>query len=353
MAPLESQEQKPLIQEHNVRKRNFTFVISALLIVAFVLLLKPSSYPQSSSKNTATPAYEYPILFYSQGTSKAAVLYDEPSLYGRVIVFDDLTNKGRYLMIDDAVQNSWWQSDQFVVPPRNAQLLTQFFGEGRKDLAFIGLGRGIFLNQLAGSSASVDVVEINPKIVRVAKKYFGLPQDLDYRIFSDDGRHFLATREKQYDSIIIDLCDILESNAHLFTKEFFALARKQLKHDDGLLIFSLNMVKDEAGVALAHSVVRTMEESFPYTYVVDGNNFFDNTSKHFGALGIVVFLASAEPIGDTRLEQLNLQQLAAIGEGEVITDNDTAAIVREHLPILAQLRQQFVDDYGLRLFLEQ
>jgi len=50
----------------------------------------------------------------------------------------------------------------------------------------------------------IDVVEIDPGLVPVAKKHFGLQSDPRLRIIYDDGRHFLEKNQQQYDLIIID-----------------------------------------------------------------------------------------------------------------------------------------------------
>ena len=71
------------------------------------------------------------------------------------------------------------------------------------DVFCIGLGVGIVPRDLAATGAKVDVVEINPKVVEVAQKYFDLdPSKLNIQI--GDGRYFVNRGKKQYDAIVLD-----------------------------------------------------------------------------------------------------------------------------------------------------
>ena len=68
----------------------------------------------------------------------------------------------------------------------------------------IGLGGGSFSDFLAEvyPQWSIDVVEINPAVIRLAKKYF--PIDKRVNIIEADGRAFLAKTKNKYDVILMD-----------------------------------------------------------------------------------------------------------------------------------------------------
>jgi len=59
-----------------------------------------------------------------------------------------------------------------------------------------------FLNK--HPTASMDVVEIDPKMTELAKKYFHLPDDPRLQIYHEDARVFLNENQKKYDAVYVD-----------------------------------------------------------------------------------------------------------------------------------------------------
>ncbi len=103
------------------------------------------------------------------------------------------------------------------------------------DVLCIGQGVGIVPMEFARGGATVDVVEINPAVVPLAKEFFHLePEKLNITI--GDGRHFVNECRKQYDAIILDAFLGDSSPSHLMTKEAFAGMRRILKPSGVLVI---------------------------------------------------------------------------------------------------------------------
>lgn len=99
----------------------------------------------------------------------------------------------------------------------------------------IGLGVGIAPMEFARSGLEVDVVEINPDIVPVAQKYFGLePQKLN--IIFGDGRYFVNQTTNKYDAVVLDAFLGDSSPSHLMTREAFAAMKRVLKPQGVLVI---------------------------------------------------------------------------------------------------------------------
>ena len=74
----------------------------------------------------------------------------------------------------------------------------------------------------------LQAVELDPVVVDVAYKYFGLPRDPRLQVDVGDGRQFLAGDEKRWDVIVIDAFFADAIPAHLVTQEFLALVRSRL-----------------------------------------------------------------------------------------------------------------------------
>ncbi|MBN8220234.1 MAG: fused MFS/spermidine synthase [Spirochaetes bacterium] len=92
----------------------------------------------------------------------------------------------------------------------------------------IGLGGGSFSDFLAEvyPQWSIDVVEINPAVIRLAKKYF--PIDKRVNIIEADGRAFLAKTKNKYDVILMDAFGEHYIPPELYTVEYFTLLKSRL-----------------------------------------------------------------------------------------------------------------------------
>jgi len=332
-------------------KKNFTFLISSVIfVVALVLFVRNDS---DIEELFISPTYEYPALYYSrsaQGAVWAAVLYDEPSLYGRVVVLDDTRALSRYLLLDGVINNSWTVGGPPSKHFENIAILMERHSPDARDVAMVGLGAGMLLKAWDGSGYRVDVAEINPRVVDVVERFFGIPQNLEYGIFTDDGRHFIQTSEKSYDVIVVDLCDIFEANAHLFTTQFFELAKTKLTNQ-GLFVTTLNVLTTEDGLELPRRVGDTLASQFGYIYTLGAD--IRGSGREGGGLDFVTFIASDRSIDAATRDEFSLQVWHQREGSKPFRDSDTAFLVRAHEPILEELRQTGRESFGEKLFLER
>jgi spermidine synthase len=88
--------------------------------------------------------------------------------------------------------------------------------------------------------SSVDYVELDPNLTRVAQEIGLMVQSPSLTILHDDGRHYIKGASKKYDAVIVDLPepDTFQLN-RFFTSEFFSLVKKVLQKE-GILSFSLD-----------------------------------------------------------------------------------------------------------------
>jgi spermidine synthase len=94
----------------------------------------------------------------------------------------------------------------------------------------IGLGGGTlpsaFQKILPG--ATIDAVEIDPAVVRVAGKYFGFLPGRQTQVIEEDGRVFVKRMLRQrtrYDLVVLDAFDHEYIPEHLLTREFLLEVR--------------------------------------------------------------------------------------------------------------------------------
>ncbi|MBB6091763.1 spermidine synthase [Povalibacter uvarum] len=108
-----------------------------------------------------------------------------------------------------------------------------------RSVLVIGLGGGTLPRALVRllPDVSIDSVEIDPAVVRVAEKYFDFSPSERSRVAEQDGRVFVkrAIRERRrYDLIMLDAFDHEYIPEHLLTQEFLREV-KSLLAPDGVL----------------------------------------------------------------------------------------------------------------------
>jgi spermidine synthase len=89
--------------------------------------------------------------------------------------------------------------------------------------------------------ATIECTEIDPNLIKIATKFFGVQLDRRLTVAIEDGRKYLSKSQQsqQYDLIIIDVC--LGSgymSYYMNTKEFYELCQEQLS-DLGTIVVNL------------------------------------------------------------------------------------------------------------------
>ena len=164
-------------------------------------------------------------------------LYTGQSDFQRIDVFES-KEFGRFLTLDGYMMLT--ERDEFIYH----EMITHVpmaVHPGIKRVLVIGAGDGGVIRELTryGGIESIDMVEIDPLVVEVCKKY--LPQtacrldDERVSIYYEDGLRFVRSKEDRYDLIIVDSTDPFGPGEGLFTKEFYGSCYKALK-EDGIMV---------------------------------------------------------------------------------------------------------------------
>jgi len=189
-------------------------------------------------------------------------LFRGNSYFGQLEVVDRRDSFVRYYLNDNLIQNSYDAQQKRSVSTFTYMLsgLARAYTTNIQDVLCIGLGVGIVPMDFANRGARVDAVEINPAIIPVAQKFFGL-QTNKLHITIDDGRHFLNRCRKKYDVVVLDAFLGDSSPSHLLTREAFTSMRHVLR-DDGVLVINLFGSLEDGHDFLAASVDRTLKSAF-------------------------------------------------------------------------------------------
>jgi len=123
------------------------------------------------------------------------------------------------------------------------------FRPDAQDALMIGGGGGVvpMIFRRAYPGLSVDVVEIDPVVVDVAREWFGLKEDERLRTHIQDGRMFIHNSRREYDVIILDVYTAGgRIPFHLTTREFLAEVRGRLRPDGVVLMNVITAVRGPA-----------------------------------------------------------------------------------------------------------
>ena len=173
------------------------------------------------------------LLGTSACSGKPGVIFETNSKYNHIYVTED-HNGVRSLYFDDG---SACQSE--IDPGRPQRLRLAYTRAAMSGLAlvpnpkralFVGLGGGampMYLRHLY-KDLVMDVVEIDPVVVEVARTYFGYRQDARIHTHVGDGRTFVEQRGPAYDLIVLDAFSDDGVPYHLTTVEFLRAVKARL-----------------------------------------------------------------------------------------------------------------------------
>ena len=166
------------------------------------------------------------------------MVHSEKSLYREVLVYEEA---GERCMCFTRQCRIGRQSCIYLSEPKRFALNytrmmlagTLFTGPPPRRLLIVGLGGGSLPTALREilPQAQIDVVEIDPAVTRVARKYFNFRDDPRMKVIELDGRVYVkrAIRSgEKYDVIMLDAFDHEYIPEHLLTREFLAEVKSLL-----------------------------------------------------------------------------------------------------------------------------
>jgi spermidine synthase len=203
------------------------------------------------------------LLFSAAGTAEQKMVHSERSMYREVLVYEEA---GERCMCFTRQCRIGRQSCINLADPRRFALNytrmmmggTLFMGPAPKRILIVGLGGGSIPTALREllPEAQIDVVEIDPAVTRVARRFFGFNDGPKMKVFEVDGRVYVkrALREGvKYDAILLDAFDHEYIPEHLLTREFLTEV-KSLLTPTGVLVgntFSSSKLYDHESVTYA------------------------------------------------------------------------------------------------------
>jgi spermidine synthase len=200
--------------------------------------------------------------------ARMKTLLEKDTFYHHIRIEED--DEARYMYFDRTLQSAMNLKDPTalrLIYSRYTSLGLAFRPDAKKIL-IIGLGGGSIPKKLQKEfpSLEVDVVEIDPEVIQMAKNQFNVRDGKNLRLYAQDGRLFLTRTTNLYDIILIDAYYADAMPFHLATREFFELAQRKLT-PNGIVVANLISAVTGPSGKIARAFVKTERQIFPQTYV--------------------------------------------------------------------------------------
>ena len=254
-----------------------TFGVKSIFIGAGLVLLLLAVIAFFTAKNTVTmqlPIWLAGAVAAAVGMSAseralANLVYQHDSFYHRVQVLEQGQGPWlqRFLHLDSTLEGGMKMSDGSTVLDYQEfwQLPAMKPGFNVKRALFIGAGAFAMPEQLSKQNpeAIIDVIEIDPHVIEVGRRFFKLDEFPNVHAHAGDARRFLKQHEgEKYDFIFGDAYNgIRQIPVHLASKEFFELVRERLA-PGGMFLMNVISAAEGPRAELLAGMMTTVQSAF-------------------------------------------------------------------------------------------
>jgi len=248
------------------------------------------------------------------------IVHEVQSRFQRITVRD--TAEGyRQLIFDgkfdgtDAIQSEMSLSDRSrLTLPYSRTMMTALPAAAKLGrVLIVGLGGACmqrYMRKLLPET-TIETVEIDPEVRRVAAEYFDFKEDERQIVHIADGAEFMTASKDRYDIIFLDAFGAEEIPGPLKTAEFFTAVKNRLA-EGGVVCANL-----WHGSSDYSEILETYEAVFPEQYLVRCGSFSGNTIllalPAKGDLGFKGWIERAETFEKARPTGLDLPGLIKQG----------------------------------------
>lgn len=314
-----------------------------LLALLFVLALALWSTPGAAIRGE-----------WDDGTA-GAIIYEDESLYNYIAVRQ--WGSERHLKLNDGVgihsvyhpasvlSLGIW--DYFLLAPffRSCATATPAPMASCQDqstplaapanLLIIGLAAGTVSELYTDIYGAIPItgIELDPQIIEVGQRYFGMDQP-NVTPLAADGRRWLAQQPPtaQWDIIAIDAYRPPYIPFHLTTLEFFRLVREHLRANG---VVAINVGRTATNYQLVDALAATLAQTFPAVYAIDepgppdtlSNSLLVATAQPLPLVTIRQHFAQVPPTWPPEVQAFvgasagQIRQLAPAADALVFTDD--------------------------------
>lgn len=173
------------------------------------------------------------------------IVAKEPGLFGEVFVVDEGPHRALRFGAPDAddqtmiVRETPSRSPVEYVSTAAAGLsFSKAPRKGPRQALIIGLGGGAMAHHLARLEPGihVDAVEIDPVVVRFARRYFALEQVPHLTVHVEDGAAFASAAKTKWNLIVVDAYGSDDMPAQLTSPTFFLALRQRVAREGAVVL---------------------------------------------------------------------------------------------------------------------
>ncbi len=199
---------------------------------------------------------------------------DVDTAYNRIWIYDHIDKKTGELIKTMGINNEnhssmFLNSDKLVNEYTKYYNLAEHFNPNfKKTLMFGGAGYSYpksFLERY--KNATIDVVEIDPKVTELAKEYFRLKDDPRLTIYHEDGRVYLNKTEEKYDVIFGDAFSSHYSLPYQLTTKEAVQKNFDILNNDGVVILNIISALEGEKSNFLKAEYITYQSVFPQVYL--------------------------------------------------------------------------------------
>ena len=205
-----------------------------------------------------------PVMAVDLGGQPLTVVYAKQSSVGLIQVLDLPGFSQRMLLVDGIVQSGMHTQHGYCMFEFTEYLNVMGYGyhTGAKNALLLGLGSGCLARQLHARGVRVTAIEVDPKIIEVARGWFGLPGEVT--VIEGDARTAMKGLSERFDLVFGDVFVGESVPWYLFTREGLEAARNVLTPGGRLLV---NFVTTPEGSPGLERVEASMANVFDATLV--------------------------------------------------------------------------------------
>ncbi len=311
---------------------NILLFLSALLVF---LSIATSLKKLSRKRSLVITTFAIFAAFILSGSLIEKELIDVETYYNRVLIYNSVDEKTgkeiKSMRINNESSSAMFiESDDLVYEYTKYYRLAKHFNPDLTNSLMLGGAAYSYPKDYLDKfpQAHMDVVEIDPGVTELAKKYFRLEDDPRLVIYHEDGRVFLnrAPKEK-YDTILIDTFTSFSPPYQLTTEEALRLMHGAL-NDDGVIIANIISSLEGESSKFLRAEYRTFAEIFPQVYLFPVNHP-DNTSKVQNIM-LVALKSKEEPLFESADPELD-SYLTHLWKKEI--PQDLPILKDDHAPV--------------------
>jgi len=301
----------PLLGTNNI------LILLFICLIILSIILSPKNF--SLIKICLMLAFILIFFLLSYSAQAVTKIIDIDSQYNRIWIYQ-AANVLNLRTDPYGVQSSMFlNSDELVAEyTKYYRLAAHFQPQLQKTLMIGGCAYSYpkdFLEKFP--QAEMDVVEIDPQMTELAKKYFRLPDNARLHIYHEDGRVFLNATQNKYDAIYLDAFSSSANIPFQLTTKEAVQKEYDILNEQGVILVNIPgaIVGDKGNFLRAEYA--TYKSVFPQAYLFLVNDETDENK--FQNIILVALKSSAMPEFSSSHQELN-SYLQHLYKQSIITD---------------------------------